>query len=146
MAKKNKRYFAIAFTTEDGRDINSKNLQYNLPRGAVLGAWHSKSTQKKRIELGKCGYKSAYGDMKTLWNYMDEVEGLRAFVVEISGRIDADLQDEFIASENMRFIKEIQNPNARTLTDAADEYGIITEDEVRIILESVESSKAPARI
>ena len=127
MAKKTKRYFAIAFTTKDGRDLKAHNLQYNLPRGGVLGAWHSKASQKKRISAGDAwhGFKSAFGDINTLYKYMVTDEDPRAFIVEISGRIDVDFDEEFIASENMRFVKEVKPLTLRTLKDAAIANNIV---------------------
>lgn len=136
MAKKTKRYFAIAFTTKDGRDLKAKNLQYNLPRGSVLGAWHSKSAQKKRISAGDVwhGFKSAFGDINTLYKYMVTDEDPRAFIVEISGRIDVDFDEEFIASENMRFVKEIKPLTLRTLKDAAIANNIVDVEELYALL------------
>lgn len=138
MAKKTKRYFAIAFTTKDGRDLKAHNLQYNLPRGSVLGAWHSKSAQKKRIEYGKCGFKSAYGNLEELYDYIVETvnyekENIRAFIVEISGRIDVDWDMEMIASENMRFVKEIKPFSMDSLCSREVEDKIVTEDELGIL-------------
>lgn len=138
MAKKTKRYFAIAFTTKDGRDLFARNLQYNLPRGSVLGAWHSKSSQKKRIEYGKCGFKSAFGCMESLYDYFVETsnyetENIRAFIVEISGRIDVDWDMEMIASENMRFVKEIKPFSMDSLCSREVEDKIVTEDELGIL-------------
>lgn len=134
MAKKTTRYFAIAFTTKDGRDLKAKNLQFDLPRGAIAGRWHSKSGQKKRIEMGKCGYRSAYGDMSTLLDFMEAQnyldEDTRAFVVEISGRFDVDFDEEFIASENIRFIREIKDVTSEGLTEAAKKYSIVTESQL----------------
>jgi hypothetical protein len=142
MAKKTKRYFAIAFTTKDGRDLKAHNLQYNLPRGSVLGAWHSKSAQKKRIEFGKCGFKSAFGDTDSLYNYYDRENllghGERAFIVEISGRIDVDFDEEFIASEKIRFIKEIKPLTLRTLKDAAIANNVVTSKELELLVEGVD--------
>ena len=138
MAKKTTRYFAIAFTTKDGRDLKAKNLQYDLPRGAIAGRWHSKSGQKKRIEMGKCGYRSAYGDMATLFDYMEleyPNDELRAFVVEISGRFDVDFDEEFIVSENIRFIREIKDVTSKGLTEAAKKYGIVTERQLENLTE-----------
>ena len=138
MAKKTKRYFAIAFTTKDGRDLKAHNLQYNLPRGGVLGAWHSKTAQKKRIELDKCGFKSAFGDTDSLYDYMVTEEDTRAFIVEISGRIDVDFDEEFIASEKMRFIKEIKPLTLRTLKDAAIANNVVTSKELELLVEGVD--------
>lgn len=141
MAKKTtKRYFAIAVTTKDGQDLNSAKLRYALPRGAVTGAWHSKSAQKKRISADSGswhGYKSAYGNMESLYNFFfsGEDETRRAFVVEISGRIDVDFDEEFIASENIRFIKEIQNVNVNTLREAATKYNIVTDSDLEALTE-----------
>lgn len=138
MAKKTKRYFAIAVTTKDGKDLNSSKLTYSLPRGAVLGAWHSKSAQKKRIVYGKCGYKSAYGSIESLYNYyfLNEDAQRRAFIVEISGRIDVDFDEEFIASENIRFVKEIQNVSVKSLKDAAAKYNIVTSSDLEAITDN----------
>lgn len=142
MAKKTtKRYFAIAVTTKDGQDLNSAKLRYALPCGAVTGAWHSKSAQKKRISADGSswhGYKSAYGNMESLYNFFfNETDdgSRRAFVVEISGRIDVDFDEEFIASENIRFIKEIKNVSVRSLREASTKYNIVTSNDLDALTE-----------
>ena len=104
------RIFAVKFVNVDGKDFVS-NTRYNLPRGAIAGAWHSPNGQKKRIEIGGTGYESFYGDgIVTQYRDVESYyESARIFIVELGGRIDVD--NGVVSSEKIRFIKEIKTPH-----------------------------------